>query len=408
MKKLCNLFLAVLAILFVVSCNDDDVATTEIKLNLNNPDGISDIKLSELTFNARNLSTGQVYNFAVKDGKSIKVEEGIYILSVEGNCSYTKESDGETKSVSATVRGIKYNEKVAGSSISVSIDLFLSNPDGGFVVSEIFFAGTLTPEEKQYSSDKYIEIFNNSGKVLYADGLAIAETQYLTTMKQDYRPDIRPEAVAIDGVYVIPGDGDDYPVQPGETILICDVAIDHRKNNANSLDLSKADFEWFDDYEETIDTDVPEVPNMIKVFSSSATVWSLHNRGYKSFVLFRLDKMVEEFIEENKFKYEWDFEFNGKVYPMSNECYKIPNSWVIDAVGLSAPSEFEWNVLDPSLDISYTYSGDSGEERYGKSVSRKVVSTTADGKMFLKDTNDSAKDFTPTTEPTPGYIKDIK
>ena len=167
-----------------------------------------------------------------------------------------------------------------GKSVSVKIPLFLSNIKSDFVIEEIFFTGTLTPEGKQYDSDKFIEIYNNSDKVLFADGLSVAETQFLSTMKQDYKPNIMSDAVAVEAVYTIPGDGDDYPVQPGESLLLVDVAKNHKESNANSFDFTNADFEWYDDIEGGDDVDVPNVPNLIKVYSSSAAPWSLHNRGF--------------------------------------------------------------------------------------------------------------------------------
>ena len=51
-----------------------------------------------------------------------------------------------------------------------------------------------------------------------------------------------------------------------------------------------------------------------------------------------MEKTAEKFLVENKYEYTWDFAFKGMIYPMSGECYQVPNKWVIDAVGLSTPS----------------------------------------------------------------------
>ena len=65
-------------------------------------------------------------------------------------------------------------------------------------------------------------------------------------------------------MYAIPGNGKDYPVQPGKSLLICDKAIDHREANSNSFDLSNADFEWYDDSDKNPDIDNPQVTNLDK------------------------------------------------------------------------------------------------------------------------------------------------
>jgi hypothetical protein len=77
---------------------------------------------------------------------------------------------------------------------------------------------------------------------------------------------------------------------------------------------------------------------------------------------------------------------------MNQESYRLPNSWIIDAVNLSVESEFEWIPIHPSLDKSYTYCGKISDSKttYGMSVRRKILPNN-----FLQDTNNSAIDFLP-------------
>ena len=65
-----------------------------------------------------------------------------------------------------------------------------------------------------------------------------------------------------------------------------------------------------------------------------------------------------------------------------------------------------WLVTAPSLDLGWTYCGsvDQDASRYGKSVRRKVASTTADGIVLLQDTNNSAADFEAEAKADPFYI----
>ena len=69
-------------------------------------------------------------------------------------------------------------------------------------------------------------------------------------------------------------------------------------------------------------------------------------------------------------------------------------------MNLSVESDWQWNVLDASIDKSWTYCGkiDKDKTRYNKSVIRK---TDANGKYV--DTNDSANDFE--AEAVPSFLK---
>ena len=82
-------------------------------------------------------------------------------------------------------------------------------------------------------------------------------------------------------------------------------------------------------------------------------------------------------------------------FPMTGSCYKVPNSWIVDAVNCSVEALFKWLVVHPSLDRGWTHCGkiDFDDSRYGKSVRRKVESRREDGTARLKDTNNSTLDF---------------
>lgn len=405
MKRTFVFGLLIVLAMWVTSCDDDnEVPKSKLTVMCENPEDLSDFKAAGLVLEVNNLNSTEIKTFNMPLENDVFLEEGVYTFTVKGECEYTVTKEGNQKKVTSSVKGIKDNVKVIGKEVSVNISLFLSNIKSGFVFEEIFFAGTLTPEGNTYRPDNYFEIYNNSDQVLYADGLSIAETKFNTTKKENYSPDIMSEAVAVSAIYTIPGDGNDYPVQPGESLLICDQAINHKENNTNSFDLSKADFEWFDDHK--LDIDNTEVTNLIKTYASTLSVWTPSNKGNTSFILCKLEKTAEEFLAENKYDYTYEFAApNGKVYPMKGNCYKVPNSWVIDAVALSTPSDFEWMVIDPSLDFSYTHSGDSDDAKYGKSVRRKVAYTTSDGRKILMDSNNSEVDFIPTATPTPGTVE---
>ena len=91
-----------------------------------------------------------------------------------------------------------------------------------------------------------------------------------------------------------------------------------------------------------------------------------------------------------KYTYTWTFTFGGNSYPMDGDGYKLPNAWIVDAVGLSIASDWEWNVLAPTLDAGWAHCGsvDHDKSRYGLAVIRKKSDS---GKWM--DTNNSTEDF---------------
>lgn len=266
-----------------------------------------------------------------------------------------------------------------------------------FVIEEIYFTGSRTPENELYLGDRYIKLYNNSDEVLYADGLVIATTAFQTVDKQDYKPNIMDKAVAVNAVMVIPGTGKTYPVQPGSAIVIAESAINHKELNSQAINLTKADFEIVD--AEDIDAvDNPNVANLNALYGHIV----IHNRGFQSFVLARIPVTKENYLKDYTYDYTYKFVDGEFSFDLEDSAYKIPNEWVIDAVNLSVQSEFKWLVMAPSLDKGWTYCGkfDGDATRFGKSVRRKVLTTSAAGHRILKDTNNSSVDFDAEVSPS--------
>ena len=243
-----------------------------------------------------------------------------------------------------------------------------------------------------------------------ANGLVIAESTFATSMKYDYTPNIMEEASAVSAIYRIPTDGEKYEVQPGESILICDKAINHTvtsgkpfdpekpdasKGNPNSFDLTKADFEWYDEStNNTTDTDNPDVTNLEKIYCYTASVWMLNQQGNKSYILARLDDDIskDDYLGKYKYDYTYIIPSNGK--EMKGSSYKIPNKWVIDAVTLASKDKWKWNTISSTLDAgNASCSVNSADKNhFGKSIRRKKL-TTENGRVIFKDTNNSSLDF---------------
>ncbi|WP_018675022.1 DUF4876 domain-containing protein [Riemerella columbina] len=402
MKLLIKNSYLILMLLLLYNCSRDEgvveQTTTEVKVTaaIKQETTTATIKYKTLTINFKELNTGKTFSKELNDTNTfnLTLDTGSYEISATGEAEVIL--NGNT--VVSKVSGYKDSYPITSNTKTLDLDLFISPTQTDFVIEEVFFTGTLTPEGKQYNDDKYFKIYNNTDKILYADGLMISQSEFLTTDKQVYTPNIMDKAHAVTAIIMIPGNGTQYPVKPGEYILVADTAIDHKEFNPKSYDLRTADFEFYK--EGMADIDNPNVPNTINVFSRMV----MHNRGFTAYTISRLPQgmTVEQYLKDYKYHYKYDFVWNGVTYPMSGDAYSIPNEWIKDAVNLSVASEFQWLVTAPSIDRGWTYCGtkNSDKTRYGKSVIRKTLGFNQSGKKVLMDTNNSTVDFIPESKPS--------
>jgi hypothetical protein len=127
----------------------------------------------------------------------------------------------------------------------------------------------------------------------------------------------------------------------------------------------------------------------------------MHNRGFKSMAIARIPISYQQYLTNYKYEYSYELKVRDMVFPMSSEAYRMPNDWIVDAVGLGVTEAHEWNVVSSTLDAGYAHCGKttSDKSRYGKAVVRKKDATT--GKWI--DTNNSSDDFE--SEAVPFYLK---
>lgn len=413
----------------MTACSDDDVATTQVDMELNVINSIGDdLTVKTGTYTFTNISTGletkidhtSTLTRAATQSALATLTDGLYNVTFIGTASYSyKETqiitneDGEEETVEVTktadvdVQGAKQNIEVKGGTVSLDLSVYVLNKDekGDFVIAEVFAAGSLNEEtNKQYNGDQYIRIHNNSSETLYADGLVLLESKFLTVTKNDYTPDIMEEAMTVQVIAMVPGNGTDYPVLPGESITICDNAINHKEANPGSADLSKADFEWYTQSTSTSNPDIdnPDVPNLDMMYNYTKTVWVLAKQGNKAYAIGRLptEMTSETYLADYKYEYTYTLP-TGNQSKVFKE-YKFPNSWIIDAVNMSPKNKYVWNLTSMALDMGYTYIGVNSTiaENYGKAVVRRTAYTTEDGRKVLQDTNNSSVDFEPSVRAT--------
>ena len=259
----------------------------------------------------------------------------------------------------------------------------------GLMISKVYYSGTKDQMDRNYGTDSYIEIFNNSDEVVYIDGkyLGLAES----VSPAAYPANENPDSIYMRQICKFPGDGADYPVQPGGSIVVAArSARNHQESALNTVDLSHADFE----VKVMEGSGNPDVP-MLPIISNSTKIQTLNllSGGPNAVVLFETDEDVLSWPEVYQ---------RGKT---SGEMFRrIHKSVVIDGVEcLKKPAQTDPDVntkrLQQEIDAGYvTITAINGNNH--ESVDRKV-SRYENGRYYLTDTNNSSADFVVCTDPTP-------
>lgn len=404
--KVVALLIAFVSVATFYGCEEEDsVKLGEAKIQLNMPSDYQYVSMDSIVITAKNQYTGYTSTYTPDSSASVSVmlEEGVYTF--EANVSFTVDtvfSDGTTGNCLVNIVGITQNvsikETVVGLFTPVAIDMLASviNPEGGWVIKEIFYAGakSVLDTTKAYNYGQFIEIYNNSNMVLYADGLSIGETQLNNSDNNSgiYDAEIN-DSTYLRTMYTIPGNGTTYPVQPGNSILIAPQPILH-DSCAPSIDLRMSDFQWYDKTN-GLTIDVPEVPNLIRHYSYSATVWILRVNGAATFALFKIPGLDSTYVDNH---YEERLNNKGTLKVKS---VSVSNSNIIDVVE-TRETKFTGKMVSVALDAGYV---ESYVTKTGKSIRRKVKEVKSDGRVVYQDTNNSTDDFLADVDPQPKIFR---
>ena len=403
-KKILMSTMLLLAICFsFVSCSDDknDATTTSSAvINLEMPMTIQDGTLHNVKIIFTNKSTAQTYTIEkvekTANGYTATIENlpiGSYSVVAVGTANFSVDGQQTTTEVKATNENVNIVENQSGNTIKLLFNVFTGKE--GFVISEIFFRGTSRDGSSVYNRDQYFKITNNSDQTLYADSIIIMESAFRNNNPQTYLKDLRNDGFAANAIYMIPGNGNDVPVKPGESLLIALNAKDHKAVSSTSFDLSKADFEFYDESKVSIkDEDNPSVKNLDKWYCYTQSFFILNMHGNNAYAIAKIRGTKENFLKNNTYDAQY-YAVNGKL--MTTNAYFIPNAWIIDAVNLSyKDNDHQWRVMSILLDKGYTYCSDNKNDKSG--IGTAVVRKMANGKYA--DTNNSTEDFTPKATPT--------
>lgn len=384
--------LMLLSVLFLFkACTIDEDPVVSIEVVLYFPEHFTEQFASDVEVKIVNRQTGFVMHEQTNEQGVAMFNNppfGIYDISVSETLTAERcaELIGIPEEVMLSAQ--RSNVYIHGEAETRYYMNLASSRAGDLVFKEIFYSGSRTPNDGTYYADQFMEIFNNSTEVIYVDGLLISDI-----MGNPSGPNPSPWRNDHDHVYAqtiwrIPGSGNDYPLSPGQSIVISQNGFDHREQNANSIDLSSpvSDFEYYVEREDGRDFDNPDVPNMIlEHFAFMGIDYVLHVRG-PGMIIWRCDEIdtLPRFTRPGS---------------ISNQEYvRIPVDMVIDGVEALADAEHGQNKrLPPSIDAGFIYCSGS----YVNESIRRKVRTEIGGRIVLQDTNNSAIDFEVISPPTP-------
>lgn len=329
---------------------------------------------------------------------------------MEGNAEFNLPDGLYRVNLSGRGDGMVFNasaDKVvlSGGARTLSLNISVSKA-GSIVIKEVYCGGCKKlPEEGNYQADQYIILHNNHFETCHLDGLcfgtlspynSMGSNPWITTDPETGESTLPDFVPVIQAVWQFPGDGDDFPLAPGEDAVVClGGAIDHAAQYPLSVNLNKPDY--FVCYNTTYfpNTSYHPAPGsnvsveryldvVIKMGKANAYTASISS---PAIVLFRAEGVsIQNHVADPD---------NITPVPgsMSDNVVKIPFEWIQDAVEVfDARSNDNKKRLVPSLDAGYVLQTDSF---LGRSLMRRVdeAASAYSGYEVLADTNNSLNDF---------------
>ena len=266
-------------------------------------------------------------------------------------------------------------------------------------------------------NDQYITIYNPSKQTLYLDSLAIVTNQIDPRIIFEFAPgdNFVNSYYGVNSIMCFPGKGKDFPVKPGQTIVIANHAVDHAKdyekylddNGENLkeyegidqfLDLSKADFEWSPSTDKNNNPNVPDLtpitPNRAFATISEAVGLALVRLPWSPATFAQFEKRNPEADKKAKVKNPIHYINVTNTDFADFVAVEIPFNKVIDCMTICPrrryqmqPSKLDKGFLGVAEGDFSSYSNENILKVMGLSLQRKF-----DGKGFV-DTDNTTLDF---------------
>ena len=389
MKKILSIILAAALAALTVSCTEEAKVIAPVSVSVQIDDSELDEAIIPESYEViiTNFATSIETKATTENGVAVfdKVVPGIYKVTAtavvsDGSYSYT--ITGATDEAEFLANGDKVMLKVTAAK------------ESALIFKEIYYSGPKS--ENYYMRDQFYEIYNNSNATVYADGLCIAETifaeyDFSVIYKYEVPGKNADDYVFSQLIWQIPGDGTQYPIKPGESIIIAQWATDHTSDKLSKgdskMNLTGAEFEAFcgesEAYGGIMLTDEQAINMKMAVNASGRPPiqWLTSVSGSR-YILFRPST---PFRQDN-----FCVPTNAE-YPTYKMAHEVLITDVIDAVqAIEDATVMQHLGLPAVLDAGAIWCSKSYS---GESISRKVKETLEDGRVIYQDTNNTTNDF---------------
>ena len=371
----------------------DGSAPYELSFTL--PQGFEEYSFEGETVKLQKLGTAQTYELKFNAAGETAITALPYAIYILEGLITVHAKDGVRDYVCRIPRTEVKHLLTTEGKTKTSLQLQPLHATSALVIKEIYYSKSKsTVTGKNYINDGYFEIYNNSEKTVYLDGVSICATYQNTTGAEPIFPEYKnSDRIIPCFILTFPGTGKEHPLAPGKSVVMAENALNHKRISPGSpVDLSKADFEIYDD--DIRDSDVPEVPNMIKYYSYSKTITTFHVVGALGWYIMKADKPMEEFLPP------YLVEAKVAAAGQSRKVYAIPSRYILDGVLGSQSTGPLYRPIPASVDAGYTY---CSKTYSGKAVRRKILRKEGE-RYILQDTNNSTVDFIPDAEPSPFVV----
>lgn len=388
--KLLGIAAIVAAAVLASSCNKDETAkkfNLTVKVTL--PENVSEVQNLTVEATKGNKVTALEVVTDTAIVASASLPQGDYKISVNGAVSSAK-----------NVVGAAEVSLYADQEISVKLDLTVQSP---LLIKAVQY----TPGKQYYIqplSDTWIEIVNNSDEVQYLDQIILIGGMGRQSGPNAWQANGYAHLYgggAQSPVYAFPGNGTDYPLQPGKSVVVANAPINHTAQGEgfeNCADLSKANWEFYGSYNKK-DTDYEGIPNMELVYCAfpSQLNWGQNFFAWAGAII-KLPAGV------TPAQYAADPE-NLMVTPGTESSFQylmFPSEYVLDAIDVWELDSEEHYPTFLAVDDA---EGVTGPAAWSGQAVRRKVTKIENGRAYYKDTNKSSADMVvekvvPGAEPT--------
>lgn len=369
------LFAASLLPVFLPGCTDVEPVYSTLSITVKPPPDQAGIDLTAVKVRAQAVDEPIFYEtFPDVSGHAVlNVSPGRYTLLLsalypEGFSVSASQSEFLALSAETTI-------------FSFTLDLALS---GGIIFRQIYYAGSKTLDGANYSKDQFLELYNNTDQVYYLDSLCVGTLAPANSTVSN-NPWMGLDTLGLfQMTWMIPGKGTDYPLAPGESVVLAFNAVDHTARATSGLDLSRAHFGFYDE-ELPNHEKHPDVPALKRIFAGQGTAYTMSVHSPAP-VIFRPVMGVARWLT--------DVERWQNYQPGSTSGLKythIHRSWILDGVECVQNPANALKRQPASVDAGFTWLR-QGQNK-GNAVVRKVKEILPSGRIIYSDTNNSTGDF---------------